>query len=318
MPPAGRPALDGPAAGRRPATAPLPTAGAGADAMSAAARLSDVTIVSLEAIIGAGKTTQLDRLKAAYADDPNVVFLDEPVDEWEQYGLIDAMYAGTLDRCSFQMMALVSRVARLTDAILSGAKFIVSERSPWSDCLVFARANLQGVELTGYNYAFAKMQRVLETHAKINLLMLYLKVPSESAQERLMDRGRPCEMPDANDVPRVPLAYQDLLRVNHDRMAQMAESNTIGYHIRGTPYAKRDKKMTSRCEVIDGGQGVEAVSAQLASIVVAELAARLEEDTYKAMARAADAPASPASVVDGGGEEPRYRDLASSALRGAA
>jgi len=290
--------------------------------MSAAARLSDVTIVSLEAIIGAGKSTQLDRLKAVYRDDPNVVFLDEPVDEWEQHGLIEAMYAGSLDRCSFQMMALVSRVAKLTDAILSGAKFIVSERSPWSDCLVFARANLQGVELTGYNYAFAKLQRVLETHAKINLLMVFLQVPSDSAQERIMHRGRPSEMPDGDDTPRVPLAYQDLLRLHHERMAQMADSNTIGYHIRGEQYVKRgaDKRMVSRCKVIDGEQGVEAVGAQLASIVATELTARLAEDTFKAMARASDAPSSPASVVDGDtGGEPRYRDLVPpSVLHGAA
>ena len=299
--------------------ASLPTTDTDALAMSAAARLSDVTIVSLEAIIGAGKSTQLEQLKVTYADDPNVVFLDEPVDEWEQHGLIDAMYAGSLDRCSFQMMALVSRVARLTDAILSGAKFIVSERSPWSDCLVFARANLQGVELTGYNYAFAKLQRVLETHAKINLLMVFLQVPSDSAQERIVHRGRPSEMPDGDNTPRVPLAYQDLLRLHADRMAQMADSNTIGYHIRGTPYAKRDKRMVSRCKVIDGEQGVESVAAQLASIVATELAARLEEDTYKAMARASDTPSSPASVVDDDGAEPRYRDLAPpSVLQGAA
>jgi deoxyadenosine/deoxycytidine kinase len=301
---------------------PLPTPDADADAMSAVASLSDVTIVSLEAIIGACKSTQLDKLKATYADDPNVVFLDEPVDEWEQHGLIEAMYTDSLDRCSFQMMALVSRVARLTDAILSGAKFIVSERSPWSDCLVFARTNLQGVALTGYNYAFAKLQRVLETHAKINLLMVYLQVPSDAAQERLMHRGRPSEMPDADDAPRVPLAYQDLLRLHHERMAQMADSNTIGYHIRGQQYAKRgaDKLMITRCKVIEGEQGVEAVGAQLASIVTTELAARLAEDTFKAMARTSEAPSSPASVVDDeAGAEPRYRDLAPpSVLQGAA
>ena len=320
MQPTNRFSLGGPDAGPRRAAASLPSPDADAEAMSAAARLSDVTIVSLEAIIGAGKSTQLDKLKATYADDPNVVFLDEPVDEWEQHGLIDAMYEGSLERSSFQMMALVSRVARLTDAILSGAKFIVSERSPWSDCLVFARANLQGVQLTGYNYAFAKLQRVLETHAKINLLMVYLQVPSDSAQERIMHRGRPSEMPDADDTPRVPLAYQDLLRLHHERMAQMADANTIGYHIRGEQYAKRDKRMVSRCKIVDGEQGVEAVGAQLAGIVATELTARLAEDTFKAMARASDAPSSPASVVDDDtGGEPRYRDLVPpSVLRGAA
>ena len=277
--------------------------------MSATNELSDVTILSLESIIGAGKSTQLDKLKAQYADNPNLVFLDEPVSDWEQTGLIDAMYAGSLGRCSFQLMALVSRIAKLTDAILSGAKFIVSERSPWSDFLVFARANLQGTELVGYNYAFSKLQHVLETHAKITLVVAYLRIPSDLAQERMMQRGRAAEMP-CSDVPRVPLAYQDLLLQNHERLAQMAEANTIAYHVRGEPYAKKDKRMITRCKVIDGNQDVAAVNEQLAAIVAAELASRMEEETWKAMARGADAhplPHSPTSVVSD--KDAPYRDL---------
>ena len=278
--------------------------------MSATNEPSDVTIVSVESIIGGGKTTQLDKLKAQYKDNPNVVFLDEPIGEWEAFGLIDAMYAGSLGRCSFQMMALVSRIAKLTDAILSGAKFIVSERSPWSDFLVFARANLQGTELVGYNYAFENLQRVLETHAKITLVVAYLRVPSESAQERMMQRGRAAEMP-SNDVPRVPLAYQDLLLQNHERLAQMAEANTISYHVRGQPYAKADKRMITRCKVIDGNQDVATVNEQLAAIVAEELSIRMEEETWKAMARGADARPcshSPTSVVRD--KDVPYRDLA--------
>ena len=41
-------------------------------------------IISIEGNIGSGKTTLLNRLKEQYKDNKKVVFIREPVDDWEQ------------------------------------------------------------------------------------------------------------------------------------------------------------------------------------------------------------------------------------------
>ena len=39
-------------------------------------------ILSIEGNIGSGKSTLMEELKKAYENNPNIVFLKEPVDEW--------------------------------------------------------------------------------------------------------------------------------------------------------------------------------------------------------------------------------------------
>ena len=45
---------------------------------------TDFMVISIEGNIGSGKSTLLSNLRDYYAKDANVVFLKEPVDEWEQ------------------------------------------------------------------------------------------------------------------------------------------------------------------------------------------------------------------------------------------
>ena len=45
---------------------------------------NNLTIVSIEGNIGSGKSTLLANLREHYRDDANIVFLKEPVDEWEK------------------------------------------------------------------------------------------------------------------------------------------------------------------------------------------------------------------------------------------
>jgi deoxyguanosine kinase len=45
---------------------------------------NDFIIVSIEGNIGSGKSTLLAKLREIYENDVNVVFLKEPVDEWEK------------------------------------------------------------------------------------------------------------------------------------------------------------------------------------------------------------------------------------------
>ena len=64
-----------------------------------------------------GKLPGLPRLFGAFARLEKPIDFEsldgEPVDLWEQHGLLQAMYSGDLERCAFQQMALITRAAAL-------------------------------------------------------------------------------------------------------------------------------------------------------------------------------------------------------------
>ena len=73
--------------------------------------MNKVKIVSFEGNIGAGKTTLLNKLEKENTD-PDIVFLREPVDEWEKISIngetmISKFYADPEEYSfAFQIMAL--------------------------------------------------------------------------------------------------------------------------------------------------------------------------------------------------------------------
>lgn len=106
-------------------------------------------IVSIEGNIGSGKSTLLENLKNHYKDDATIVFLKEPVDEWDKIRdkdgntMLSKFYADQEKYSfSFQMMAYISRLKILRDTI---KKFsdkditIITERSLFTDKYVFAK-----------------------------------------------------------------------------------------------------------------------------------------------------------------------------------
>jgi deoxyadenosine/deoxycytidine kinase len=94
-------------------------------------------IISIEGNIGSGKTTLLTHMKETLKDNPNIIFLKEPVDEWESIKdkdgktMLQKFYADQ-DRYSFpfQMMAYISRLALLKETIKEHPNAtIITERS---------------------------------------------------------------------------------------------------------------------------------------------------------------------------------------------
>jgi len=115
--------------------------------------MSTYKIVSIEGNIGSGKSTILEKLREHYKDSSNVVFLKEPVDDWEKIKdnqgntMLKKFYADQ-DKYSFafQMMAYISRLKILRDTIKTiTAKnnnehyVIITERSLYTDKHVFAK-----------------------------------------------------------------------------------------------------------------------------------------------------------------------------------
>lgn len=89
-------------------------------------------IVSIEGNIGSGKTTLLENLRKYYSNNKHVIFLREPVDDWEKIKdangntMLKKFYSDQKKYSfAFQMMAYISRLKILRDTV----NRIVSERN---------------------------------------------------------------------------------------------------------------------------------------------------------------------------------------------
>lgn len=108
-------------------------------------------IISIEGNIGSGKSTLLANIKSTLKGVEGVVFLKEPVDEWESIKdkegrtMLQKFYADQ-DRYSFsfQMMAYISRLALLRDCIRENPNaIIISERSLYVSLFFHAKFSKQ-------------------------------------------------------------------------------------------------------------------------------------------------------------------------------
>lgn len=128
-------------------------------------------IISIEGNIGTGKSRFIKELEEQYNTgsirvDLSVHFLQEPVDLWESVKNKDGK---TILECyyhnkekyafSFQMMAYLSRINLLMDALKHGYDIIVTERCVHTDKHIFAKMlydmeHIEEVEYKIYNMWF--------------------------------------------------------------------------------------------------------------------------------------------------------------------
>ena len=175
---------------------------------------SAYTIVSIEGNIGSGKSTLLANLREIYKEDADIVFLNEPVDEWgkitDENGvtILEKFYADQ-EKYSFpfQMMAYVSRLkvlrcalrdvftARLNSPGSTKKVILITERSLFTDKLVFAK--------------------MLYDDKKI-----YVKTDPEQCHTRIAKRSRDGE---AN----IPLEYLQNCSRYHDNMLDTSSSDCV-------------------------------------------------------------------------------------------
>jgi deoxyadenosine/deoxycytidine kinase len=158
-------------------------------------------IITIEGNIGSGKSTLLQHLKEKYnlyQNTSNIIFLREPVDEWENIKdkngitILQKFYVNQKAYSfSFQMMAYISRLALLKDSIEKNPNaIIITERSLVTDKMVFAKmlydsGNIQEIEYQIYSKWF-------ECFAKdypINKV-IYVNSSPEICHERINERSR--------------------------------------------------------------------------------------------------------------------------------
>jgi deoxyadenosine/deoxycytidine kinase len=177
------------------------------------------TIITIEGNIGSGKTTLLSHLQERYANNSNVVFLKEPVDEWESIKdkegntMLQKFYADQ-EKYSFpfQMMAYISRLALLKEAIrLNPNETIITERSLYTDKYVFAKMLYDQEKIEDVNYQiYCKWFDSFSTECDIHKC-IYVYTRPEICHERILKRSRTGE-------DNIPLEYLKSCDAYHNNM----------------------------------------------------------------------------------------------------
>jgi len=185
--------------------------------------------VSIEGNIGSGKSTLLANLKEALKDNKKVVFLKEPVDEWET--IQDANGCTMLQKFygdqekysfSFQMMAYISRLATFKQAVKENpeAKIFITERSLDTDKHVFAQMLFDDKKIEDVNYQIYR--KWFDTFAQEFPIagLIYVNTLPEICHQRIMKRSR-----EGEDC--IPLDYLQNCGNYHDYMMSVMSDSPI-------------------------------------------------------------------------------------------
>lgn len=183
------------------------------------------TIVSIEGNIGSGKSTLLSNLRKHYENSSNVVFLKEPVDEWEKIvdengeTILKKFYADQ-EKYSFpfQMMAYVSRLKVLHDTLKTIKNdnenrniIIITERSLYTDKMVFAKMLYDSKKIEHVNYQiYLNWFDTFSYEYPVNKVV-YVKTSPDICYQRIIKRSRTGE-------DNIPLEYLTSCSNYHDNM----------------------------------------------------------------------------------------------------
>tara|TARA_Y100000389_G_C17422678_1_gene497665 strand:- start:902 stop:1606 length:705 start_codon:yes stop_codon:yes gene_type:complete len=180
-------------------------------------------IISFDGNIGSGKSTIIHYFENHFPKFCNlktyhykICFLDEPVNQWESIidmndgkNIIQKFYNNNKDYSfQFQMMAYISRLSLLRNALKEDYDIIFTERSIYTDKNVFAQMlydyrKMSNTEFLIYSKWFNEFSDVIE-----NIKTVYIRTLPEICEKRVLKRARPGE--------NIPLLYLKDCHHYHD------------------------------------------------------------------------------------------------------
>ena len=192
-------------------------------------QMNKFIIVSLDGNIGSGKSTLMENLKIKYKNNKKVIFLREPVDEWEKIknennkSILELFYENQEKYSfSFQVMAFISRLKILREAIrnIENDCIIITERSLYTDKNVFAKMLFDFNKIEYINYQiYLDWFDTFSQEYPINKV-IYIKTNPEICHYRIMKRLREGE-------DNIPLEYLDNCHIYHDKMLDLNNNDCI-------------------------------------------------------------------------------------------
>ena len=161
-------------------------------------------IISIDGNIGSGKSSVVRYFEENFAKfcnmqtyHYNICFLQEPVNIWESIknndgkNIIEKFYENN-ERYSFafQMMAYISRLSKLKEALLQNYDIIFTERSIYTDKNVFAKMlydtqKMENVEYQIYNKWFDEFSEIIK-----DIKTIYIRTSPEICDNRVKKRNR--------------------------------------------------------------------------------------------------------------------------------
>jgi deoxyadenosine/deoxycytidine kinase len=176
-------------------------------------QLNGNKIISLEGNISAGKSTFIELLKKQYKENDSILFLNEPVVEWENLkdenhqNIIELFYENKENSFAFQMFALITRIQYLKDACSTHTnKIIVTERCLETDYHVFAQMLFDSKHISNIDFQiYQKMFQVFATSYPVHSV-IYINTSPEKCYEHVALRGRVGEI-NADGKSKISLQY---------------------------------------------------------------------------------------------------------------
>lgn len=182
--------------------------------------------ISIEGNIGSGKSTLLAQLRLNLKDDSRVVFLKEPVEEWETITdsngttMLQKFYEDqTKYSFPFQMMAYISRLATFKNAVNENpqATVFITERCLDTDKYVFAQMLYDDKKIEDVNFKIYR--KWFDTFALDFPIagIIYVKTRPEICHQRIIKRSRTGE-------DGIPLEYLQNCNNYHEHMMSLMTS----------------------------------------------------------------------------------------------
>jgi deoxyadenosine/deoxycytidine kinase len=183
------------------------------DTSSASATTTTTTttnpiIISVDGNIGSGKSTKVKDIENYYKEKgrTDVIFIQEPVDSWnsvvDENGVtILSNYYRDQKRFAFrlQMLAYISRLSLLRDAVKKGYKYIITERCVGTDKNVFSKMLYDKGDIEHDEYIiYKKWYEEFISDVPIGAIV-YIKASPETCLQRVNIRAREGE--------NIPLEY---------------------------------------------------------------------------------------------------------------
>lgn len=187
-------------------------------------------LVSIEGNIGAGKSSFLTALKSSIGNNllgRQIIFLQEPVDEWQNIkdkNGVDILtkFYGDQEKYAFkfQMMAYISRQAMVRKAMRDNPNsVIISERCVFTDRKVFAKmlydaGKIDEIEFKIYNNWFDEFAMDTQYNGHV-----YLRAVPQTCYDRVRKRNRNGEV--------IPIEYLTDCHDNHDNWLTQVGSTLV-------------------------------------------------------------------------------------------
>jgi len=188
----------------------------------------NVRIISIDGNIGSGKSTLMENLKTYFISNKNIIFLKEPVDEWETITdengvtILEKFYGdSTKYGFSFQIMAYISRLDVIRKEIKKNPNAIfISERSLFTDKLVFAKMLFDSgnIELVNYKIYLKWFDTFAEDFPISKVI--YVNTDPEICHMRIEKRSRTGES-------NIPLEYLQNCHKYHNNMLDVNSSDCV-------------------------------------------------------------------------------------------